>query len=76
MNHPHPLASGREHVDQVRDPLDVVELQIGRIVEVDVGLVRRADSQRVGVQPRRVADQYRARAEDDRVLGQWSRRST
>ena len=47
----------RAEVDQVTDPPDVLELQVRRVVEVDVALRRAVHEQRPAVRPVRVADE-------------------
>ena len=51
MKYPQRLAGGRREVDEVPEPPHVLELQVARVVEVDVGLREAVYQQR----PRRAA---------------------
>ncbi len=51
-------------VDQVADPAGVLELQVGRFVEVDVGLRRTVDGQQPGPLPVHVGHQFRGAVVD------------
>jgi hypothetical protein len=46
-----PGRRGREQVDGVREPADVLELQVPGIVQVDVGLRGAVDVERPGARP-------------------------
>ncbi len=55
---PHRRGPDERSFDEVGDPLDVVELEPQRVVEVDVGLVGAPDPQRESARVRPVRQQY------------------
>ena len=58
VQYPQGLACGRGEVEHVPETLHVLEVEVARIVQVDVRLRRAADQQGPGVRPVRIGEQF------------------